>query len=252
MTKEETMLQKHLLDLAERTYQNGTYTFSNFLSLPQQDMLYSMQKELAHIPYSLFGGNEQSERKIVRFGSLELLGYEENYPIICIKIEPLIEKFADALTHRDFLGALMNLGIEREMLGDIMIEKKSAYLFCHQRIAEFIMEHLDQVKHTHVKCTPVTEETAPATREPVEREILTASLRIDAVIVKMYNISRNQSIQLFQAKKVYINGRIQESNSYFLKEGESVTVRGFGKFDFIRTDHITKKGKTAITILNYE
>ena len=85
------------------------------------------------------------------FGNPEELGYEEPFPIVCIGIEPLIEKFGENLNHRDYLGALMNLGIERENLGDIFIKGKTGYVFCLERIADFIMENLTQVRHTHVK-----------------------------------------------------------------------------------------------------
>lgn len=75
------------------------------------------------------GGVDGCERQILRFGDEESLGYDAGFPICCIEIKPLIEKFADALTHRDYLGALMHLGIERSTLGDIMIRDKTAYLF---------------------------------------------------------------------------------------------------------------------------
>ena len=252
MDKEEILLQKHLKDLAQRSYQNNIYTFSGFLSLPQQDLFYSMQSELSYISFSMYGGNDVCERKMIRFGSKEVLGYTEAYPISCIKVCPLIEKFADSFTHRDFLGAIMNLGIERSTIGDIVLEGKMAYVFCQDKIADYIIEHLDKVKHTHVKCEKTTEETALQGKEAIEKELLVSSLRIDAIISKLYNVSRNQSLQLFQTKKVFVNGRTQENNSYFLKEGESITVRGYGKFDFFKVKDETKKGKIRITILKYE
>lgn len=252
MIKEEMLQKKHLTDLANRAYRNNMYTFSDFLSLPEQDLLFSLKAEIEYIPFSLYGGNEACERKIVRFGLKEILGYEEQYPISCIKIEPLIEKFADTFTHRDFLGAIMNLGIERDTVGDIFIEGKTAYVFCHDKIASYICEELSQVKHTHMKCSIVSGENSLHSKEAVEKELLVPSLRIDAVVSKMYNMSRNQSLLLFQAKKIFVNGRIQENNSYFLKSGDSITVRGYGKFDFKEEKYRTKKDKTGITILSYE
>lgn len=251
MDKEEIVLQKHLKDLAERSYQNNMFTFSGFLSLPQQDLLYSMQSELSYVPFSLFGGNDCCERKMVRFGAKEILGYNEEYPIMCVKVMPLIEKFADEFTHRDFLGAIMNLGIERSTIGDIILDGKKAYVFCMNQIASFMMEQLEQVKHTHMKCEIVLDDIAFSGKEPVEKEIIVTSVRIDVIISKLYNISRNQSLQLFSAKKVFVNGRSQESNSYMLKESESVTVRGYGKFDYLGIRYATKKEKICIAILQY-
>ena len=252
MDKEEQILIKRFKDLSLKSYQNNMYTFSGFMSLPQQDILYSVRSELSYIPFELYGGYKDSERKIVRFGSEELFGYAEDYPIVCLSIRPIIEKFADTFSHRDFLGAIMNLGIERNTIGDIVLEGKNAYLFCINKIAPFIMEELDNVKHTHVKCEVVKNLIPIATKEPIEKELVVSSARIDAVISKIYNISRNQSLDLFKTKKVFINGFVQENNSYFIKKGDSVSVRGYGKFDYLGIKHETKKEKFCILIAKYE
>ena len=88
---------------------------------------------------------------MIRFGSPEELGYEEDFPIVTLKIAPKSEKFADKLTHRDFLGALMSLGIEREVLGDIVIRDNVGYLFAKEDIAEYIKDSLTEIKHTAVR-----------------------------------------------------------------------------------------------------
>lgn len=78
---------------------------------------------------TLYGGREEAERKILRFGSEAELGYEQPFPICCIRIRPLSAKFADKLSHRDYLGALMNLGIERSTMA----------IFCRERAKLFVL-----------------------------------------------------------------------------------------------------------------
>ncbi len=134
--KEMQQVKSRLKDLAERSYRQNVYSFSGFLSLAEQDQFWSVEKELPYCKGKLWGGYEQAERKVARFGSAEELGYEEDYPIACVHIWPLQAKFADALSHRDFLGALMNLGIERSTLGDIRVGEKEAYLYCLSGMAE--------------------------------------------------------------------------------------------------------------------
>lgn len=248
MEKEEQILKKRIMDLATRSYQENRYIYSQFLSLEQQNTLHVMEREIAFCPHSLFGGNEYCERKVVQFGSIDTLGYEEEFPIDCIFVEPLIEKFADTLTHRDFLGALMNLGIERVTIGDILIEGKTAYVFCLKHITSFIIEELNQVKHTHVKCKKVEQINQIRNKEPKRISIIVNSLRIDAIVSKIYNISRNQSLELFRARKVFVDGIVQENNSYLLKENESVTVRGYGKFIFCGIKYETKKERICIEL----
>ena len=98
------------------------------------------ERDFNFISYEISGGYEDAERVIVRFGSEDELGYEEAYPITLLRIAPLQSKFADDLTHRDFLGSLMNLGIERDVLGDLLINEKCAYLFCKESVADYIID----------------------------------------------------------------------------------------------------------------
>ena len=252
MDKETIVLKKRLLDLANQSYQNNMFTFSGFLSLHEQQLIEEIRKENAFVSVTLYGGITDCERVMARFGNKEDLGYEEEFPICCIKIEPLIEKFADVLTHRDFLGAVMNLGIERNTIGDIFVQGKSAYLYCHQKMAEYLLEELDKVKHTHVKCRLIDSVEELPVSEPVPKEVLVSSCRFDGVIAKVYNISRTGSLELFRSGRVFVNGKLMENNSYVLKAGDSVTARGFGKFIFKEEVYKTKKEKLRILIEIYE
>ncbi len=253
MTEEKELLQlkKRLLELAGRSYDQGIYTFTPFLGLSQQQAFYEVQREVAYAGFDLAGGSPACERRMIRFGCLERLGYEEDYPILCIRIVPAAPKFAEKLTHRDFLGAIMNLGIERDTVGDIFVQDKAAIVFCQENIASYLTEQLIKVRHTTVKCmvTEVTEEL----RAPVlEQAALTVSSpRIDAVISKVYNLSRNQSLDLFRAGRIYVNGRLVENNSYALREGDSVTVRGFGRFLYAGVQGETRKGKVRVSVGMY-
>ena len=244
--KELIQLQSRLKDLAEQSYRQNTYTFTGFLGLAELDVYYRMEKELSFSHPALFGGDEDAERQIVRFGSPEELGYEEAYPISCIHVKPLLLKFADPLSHRDFLGALMNLGIERSCIGDIRVGDKECYLYCLSNMEAFLCENLTQVKHTHVSCQPV-EGCAPSAKEDAQSvEIQVSSLRLDNCLAKLYHISRTESLALFQKGLVYVNGRLTENNSRSLKEGEVVNVRGYGKFRFNGVKYETKKGKLCL------
>lgn len=244
-------LKSRLKDLAERSYRQGLYCFSGFLGLAEQDLLWTMEKELRGYGYQLWGGYEQAERKVARFGSEEELGYEEEYPIVCVHITPLQAKFADALSHRDFLGALMNLGIERATLGDIRVGEKEAYLYCLSGMADYICEHLDKVRHTSVKCVPVAEDVQVPQEEPKELEVQLPSARIDVCLAKVYDQSRGEILEAFRSGRVYVDGRLCENNSRQLKGGETVNLRGRGKFIFTGEQRQTRKGKLSVKVLVY-
>lgn len=246
--KEIEQLQKRLKELADRSYQNNQYTFTAFLGMSEQQVYYDLQRELQYAGPVLTGGCMLSERKVIRFGKPDLLGYEEEFPIVCMSIVPNTPKFAENLTHRDFLGALMNLGIERNRIGDIFVQEKQAIMFCLENVTDFIIENLGQVRHTKVHCNVIETPESLQAPEPEEVSVSVASVRIDGVVSKLYNISRNASIELFRGGRVFVNGKLVENNSYALKENDAITVRGFGKFIYSGSVGETKKGKERILL----
>ncbi len=247
----EELLTKRFRELAEKCYQNSQYTFTGFLSLADMTCFYQMEKELSYVPYTIWGGSELCERVMVRFGNEEQLGYVEEFPIVCLQVKPLAAKFADQLTHRDFLGAIMNLGIERSTIGDIFIVENIGYIFCADKIADYLVENLGSVKHTSILCTKLQEIPELANGEKHETTIQISSERIDGVLAKVYKLSRSEAIALFAQKKVFINGRLCENNSRSLKEAEIVSVRGYGKFAYLKCCGLSKKGKLNANILIY-
>lgn len=249
--KEVQQLKNRLRDLADKSFMQGIFTFTSFLGLSEQEIFWREEPELRYAGCCLSGGFEGADRVIVRFGSAGELGYEMPFPIVCIHIEPLQQKFADELSHRDFLGALMNLGIERSTLGDIKVGEKQAYLFCLEAIAGYICENLEQIKHTHVKCSVAEDIGCMPREEPVPVAIQVQSLRVDAVLARVYNLSRDRSLELFRTGKVYVDGRLCENNSRILKAGETVNARGFGKFILKGEARETRKGKLSVEAAVY-
>ena len=236
----------HLRDLSEKADKSGRYTFTDFLNLDEQNTLDSIKRELT--PFECFGGTEGCERVAARFGDREANGYEQDFPIVCVKVSPLQQKFADELTHRDILGALMHLGIERSCLGDIVLRNNVAYLFALERIAPFICDNLSTVKHTSVSCeiTRTLPEGALYRTEPVSLNV--SSLRADCVVAAAYRLSRGAAEKLFAAQKVFVDGKLVQSGASLLKEGNIVSVRGSGRFIYRGTTGNSKKGRLFITI----
>lgn len=252
MADEVILLKKRFIELANKTYNNNIYTFTNFLTLAEQDIFFQIIKEISFVPYTMYGGTNDCERIMIRFGSEKMFGYEEEFPICCIVIEPLMKKFADTLSHRDFLGALMNLGIERNLLGDIIILDNKGFLFCQEKMAQFIVDQLDKIKHTSVKCAITKDIPESTALRKDETSIIVSSERCDGIIAKIFNFSRSQCVDLFREKKIYVNGRLYENNSGTLKQGDKVSVRGFGKFEYCGVQHETKKGRINIKVLIYK
>ncbi len=246
--KEEQILAGRLSDLADACYKRNIPVFSSFLNLNEQNILYNMKKSLSYICVSTDGGFEYAERRIAVFLPYE--GCEYTLPIEILKIEA-DKRFADSLSHRDFLGALMNLGIERSLLGDIIISDGAAYVICLDKIADFIADNLTRVKNDYVSCKrycTLDENFIPSYKEVVGS---VASLRLDAVISLAFNESRSHSVKYIEDGLVFVNGRLITTNAYNLKEGEIISVRGRGRFKYICTRSETKKGRYMVVLNLY-
>lgn len=251
--RERLLLEKRLEDLAQKSYQQNIFTFTGFLSLADLSVFQEVKSRFKHVGFSVFGEEIGCERQLVRFGLEENLGYVEAFPIKLLQITPLMQKFADKLGHRDFLGAIMNLGIERSTIGDIFIKENVGYVFCLESISGYIVENLDKIRHTNVKVNVISVEDADVFVKPelIPCAVTAASERIDGIVSKLYNISRTQSIELFRTGRVFVNGRMCENNSCFLKKDDTITVRGFGKFIYQGIQRETRKGKLSLGVLLY-
>ena len=246
----DNIFANRLKDLSTQSTRNGKFTFTNFLSLDELSTLKSLERELGC--FSLFGGVEGAERVIARFGSPSELGYEVDFPIECILVKPKLKKFADTLSHRDFLGALMNLGIERACIGDIIVKDSIAYVFALDKMADFICDNLTKVKHTVVfaQKSQLPKQEALFTLE--DKTVIVSSLRLDCVISALYNFSRNDSSTLFADKKVFVQGKVCENISHQVKQGEVISVRGEGRFIIDSVGGQTKKGRLCLNLKIYK
>ena len=246
----EDLDKKRLIELANRSWGQGVYCFTHFLGLAELSLFQALIPSLPPVPHALFGGAEGCERQMLRFGSEDLCGYDAPFPIVCLKIAPASAKFAEALTHRDYLGALMALGIERETLGDIVVKKDAAYLFCEERIAPYIMDHFVQARRTSLSCEIIGALPEGALFETEKRVVQLSSQRLDALIAHVYKLSRGDAQSLFPAGKVFVSGRLCESPGHTPKPGDVISTRGFGRMRYMGIESLSKKGKenTAVEI----
>lgn len=249
--KETVLYKNRLSELAERSYAKGIYTFTDFLTLAEQSVALDAQKELAFAGPSFFGGADFCERKMLRFGKEEELGYEQPFPITLLKISPSAPAFASELSHRDFLGSLMNLGIERAVLGDILLRDNTAYLFCCEHIAQYIMENLVSVRREKVTCSQIEDiRDLPEGLEPKKeiRRLSVASLRLDSLVAGVWHVSRTDAVELIEKGTVYINQKLCLSPDKQVKENDLVTVRGKGRFTFLGVNYMSRKGRDNVSV----
>lgn len=254
MNKEEQFFQKRMKELADMAYYRNTILFSDFLNLNELNIFYHTVQTFPAIRWETFGGYEMAERKMAAFIPDSYFPEEESrltFPISGILIEPRHEKFAETLTHRDYLGALMNLGVERSVLGDILVTEKKAFLFCENTLQDYILSGLTKVRHTFVSCKLSTNMDSDWKLKTQLISGSVASIRLDSVLALAFGSSRSSLISYIENGKVFVNGKLITSNGYSLQENDIVSARGLGKFRYIGFFNQTKKGRFYANIEKY-
>ena len=250
MNKEEVMLQKRLIELSNLSYKRDIVTFSDFLNLNELNILHTTPKDLFPSRYETYGGYEPAERQMVAFLP-DALYYDYQYPISVLRISPANRKFAEELTHRDFLGGILHLGIERSCLGDLLVEDSVCYVFVTDTMADFICEQLTRIRHTVVKTEKIDGESFSFTPRLETVKGTVASVRLDTVLSVAFPLSRSRMTGLVEGGKVFVNGKLITSNGYRLKEGDIISVRGMGKLVYQGVLSETKKGRQYIQVGKY-
>ena len=245
MTTNDATL-RHLLDLCLRSEKTGIWQYSGFLSPAEQEELLRCP-ESAGCPFFLTGGYEAAERKILAAGWEEEAGPPDP-PVSMIAVTPKSAKFAEELTHRDYLGAILGLGIERGLIGDIIVRDKHAWFFCLSSAAEMITSSLVQVRRTAVTAAVTTPDVPELQPRYIPLRLNVASERLDAVTAAFAACSRTQAEKLFSAEKVFVNGRTVTDRSTRLKEGDALSVRGFGKAVYDGIEYETKKNRLWVRL----
>ncbi len=248
MQTDEKLFIARMNELSERAYTQHYYTSTEFLTLGQQTILLSLK-----LPYPpvLSGGYGSAERQLAVFGSEDDFGFEPYFPISVLRIAPKAPKFARPLSHRDFLGSLMSLGMRREMFGDIIVFDNCGYVFVIESAADYIKDNLDSVANVTVAvtlCDTLPEQAIPRIKESV---CIAASERLDALCASVFNLSRSDSDSLIAKGMVFINGIECTDRAKNPSPGDRISVRGFGKFILQGTDGETRHGKTRIKVKIY-
>lgn len=248
--EKDQLFEKRMMELGKKSYYRGILTFSDFLDLNQQNILHSLSFRDTGVQVKTFGGYESAERQMAAFVP-DALSYEQAYPIACIKVQPLNRKFSEELTHRDYLGAILNLGIERSKTGDILLDDSCGYIFCCESMADFLTEELVRIRHTSVQARRLSQEEPLPSPKREEVSGTVASPRLDSVIALAFGSSRSSILGLIEGGKVFVNGKSVVSNGYGIKDGDIVSVRGKGKFQFGSVTNKTKKNRYHVILYRY-
>ena len=246
---EQELCKKKLIDLSRQANRKGIVLFSDFLNLNELN-IYHQNEKFFETKTEASGGVPFAERQIVAFIP-DALYYDYEYPIQIIEVTPSSKRFAEDLTHRDYLGALMNLGIERSKVGDIIVEDQKGLIFVKEELAKYIADNLTVVRHTNVNTS--IGKGVKVDYEPRFEELkgTVSSIRLDSVLALAYPLSRSKITAQIEAGKVFVNGKLITSNGYRLKDNDIISVRKMGRIAYDGILSETKKGRYLISVRKY-
>lgn len=199
-----------------------------------------------------FGGYADAERRMLCYLP-EYLEEESlmdpDSPVACLRAT-FFE--GDALSHRDFLGALMGAGVARETVGDICVSKGSCDFFVTREIAPYLLQSFDSAGRTKFRLQeiPLGDAHIPEPEVKIIKDTL-ASLRLDAVISSGFRIGRSLASDYVAAGRAAINGLPCAKSDKTLSAGDTVSVRGMGKIKVAQVNGQTKKGRISVIIERY-
>lgn len=248
---EDRLALAKVLDKAEQASGRNIPAATDFLS-PQQRAQALDLLQLAGISesaYVLQGGYEGAERQIFLFLPDWLEPENAESPIRCLRAA---FREDEKLTHRDFLGSLMGMGVVREKIGDILVAPDSADLLVLEGVADFLLQSWDSAGRAKLSVSAIEPENLhiPAVQRKEVRDTV-SSLRLDAVAASGFRLARGKAAALIESGKVQLNWRECVKPDKLLEAGDVVSARGYGKFELAEVGGLTRKGRISIVLQVY-
>lgn len=242
--KEDNILKGIIIDKIKAHKKTNKIIFTDFLDLNQFKIVSSILNQ-ENVNYSIYDYNSLLERKIIIIHKKNTI--ISNYPIACLEIR---NDSNNELLHKDYMGAIYNSGIQSCLIGDIFIEENKAIVFIISKITNYLLDNITTIGNNKVSIDILEEKNIKISKKFETTTITAASIRIDVVLSKIYKLSRNQVNDLIKSNKLIINSINYKNNSYNLKNNDIVSLRTYGKFQYIEYKK-NKKDKLIITINKY-
>ncbi len=247
---EEKQFISRLEDRLERVEQRYQEEITDFLEPRLQLVADEYLRSCKFQRYLFCGGFDGAERK-------RLVLFPEYTEPDCDMAGIRLFRFQGKLdyvsvTHRDFLGAVMGLGLRREKFGDLLVCETGFDLFVQEEIADYLLQNELRVKHVPLTATEIALDTfQPPEQNIKEIHIMVASMRLDTLLAHGLNLSRTKAMELIQSGRVKVNHSEVTDNDYLCKQEDLISCRGKGRLRIGELSGETKKGKLKVSILKY-
>ena len=254
--QDDKLLLAKILDKIEFCKSRNKIECTDFLNLAQQDLVNSFLKKAKIKNYYFFGGAGEAERKVLILYPEKLTeemtrkNHSKIMSIIKIKLPFELENEYD---HRNYLGAIMKIGIEREKIGDISVKRYGAEIVIKNEVQNFLIQNLGSL--TRFSSSEIQAETIENSTEiksqKIELNEIVASLRLDNIVSSLARTSRSKAVEMLEQERVFLNFKCETKSSKQVNVGDIITIRGKGRFEFKEISGNTKKGRFIIKVEKY-
>lgn len=247
---EEREIGRRVVDLAEAALRDGEAKATDFLRPPELQVSCGILESIPGISYRAHGGYAKAERRRLSLFPEYLLVELIEEPVTAIEVR--LEGAHPELSHRDYLGALLGLGLRREKIGDVLVVTGGCQAVVAAEVAEYIVSHLIRVGRARVSVEAIDLERLEVEPERV-KEIRTtvASLRLDAVASSGFGTSRTRMAREIKAERVKVNWRPVRDPAAAVSVGDVLSIRGRGRVVVEEVAGTTKKGRVTLVLKRY-
>ncbi len=254
---EQRILLSHIFDICERRNGRNVITSSDFMSEPDAHLAEILINTVKAENYMFFGGYDDAERKCVIFLPDYFTENDvKDEPSLChiAYIKVAVDKFNEksaSFSHRDVLGSLMGLGIERHLIGDILADGGQAVFAVKSKIVPFITENLTKISRYPVSVAAFDKYEMTPKQDFVTDSDTVASMRLDAVISSVFSVSRSAACDAINGGLVSVNGISVTKPDRLVNEGDKLALRGKGKAVIDSVGGFSKKGRIRLSYRKY-
>ncbi|MBK5262691.1 MAG: RNA-binding protein [Peptostreptococcaceae bacterium] len=247
MEKADKILLAMLQDKIDQSYKTCITTNTGFLDVRQKNLVNSYCKKIKGLSYEFYGGYEEAERCICM---ISLEDESEREQLAALRI---VKSGTKALTHRDYMGSILGLGIKRELVGDILVHADGADIIILKELADFFVCNYEKAGSTPIKVEIISTNEVKTSEENVEEiRQSVSSLRLDNMISSVFKLSRSNAVEAINGGLVYINGQQVTKPDKTLNKGDKLVLRGKGKAILQDVLGSSKKDKTVILIKKFK
>jgi len=245
---DENIFVKKIVRILELAQGIGSVQFTLFMDLRQQQLFMAQANKYPDVNINLVCGYEGDGERMIAVLYPDYISFED----ITVPVTVLRTKISDrGISHKDFLGAAMSLKIDREYIGDIIVNDNEAFIICHKNVADIIIDELISVKHSSVSFERWDKPVSFVKEYSETRTSTVVSLRADSVVAAVLNKSRSEAVKLIKQGNIKVNQMDILHTDFEIFDNDVISIRYYGKYKIFCDGAKSRKERIFINIAKY-